>query len=378
MNEESFAERCFRQIEGFGEYGFPESHAASFALLVYVSAWMKCHYPAVFACALLNSQPMGFYAPAQIVRDARDHGVEVLPPDVNESDWDCTLQPSIHGHALRLGLRMVKGLAEGEAEGGSSRPGATDTAGVEDIWRQAGVSRKALNALARADAYASFDLDRRAAIWATKGIAGDKPLPLFQNAGEAERGEDPPVTLPPMSLGAEVVTDYKAIKLSLQRPSAGTDAILPAGGDHWQRGCWSASDGDRVTVCGLVLVRQRPGSARGVIFITLEDETGTANCIVWPDKFKEYRRVILTARVIRIHGRLQREGIVTHIVANEVEDLSYMLDELACREGAPRANRLVPQASKQRAQPPTGQCKAAVSPAGIFTEPWNSHWAGVC
>ncbi|RED50775.1 error-prone DNA polymerase [Aestuariispira insulae] len=341
--DREFAERCFRQIEGFGEYGFPESHAASFALLVYVSAWMKCHYPAVFACALLNSQPMGFYAPAQIVRDARDHGVEVLPPDINESDWDCALQPSIHGHALRLGLRMIKGLAQAEAEEILAFRG-NGYRRVEDIWRRAGVSRKALNALARADAYASFDLDRRAAIWATKGIAGDKPLPLFQNAGEAERGDDPEVALPAMSLGAEVVTDYKAIKLSLRaHPLELMRPSLP--GVTTGAGLLDRQDGDKVVVCGLVLVRQRPGSARGVIFITLEDETGTANCIVWPDKFKQFRRVVLTARVIRISGKLQREGIVTHVVADQVEDLSDMLDELACRKGTPRPNRLVPQAS---------------------------------
>ena len=329
--EEAFAERCFKQIEGFGEYGFPESHAASFALLVYVSAWMKCHYPAVFACSLLNSQPMGFYAPAQIVRDAREHGVEVLPPDVNESDWDCMLVPGLNGHALRLGLRLVKGLAEEEADWLIAARG-NGYRRIEDLWRRAGITRKSLNALARADAYASFDLDRRAALWAARGIRGDQPLPLFQIAGESEQGEEPHVQLPPMSLGAEVVTDYKSIRLSLRaHPLELMRPSLPE--VTTSEGLLARKDGDKVSVCGLVLVRQRPGSARGVIFVTLEDETGTANCIVWPDKFKAYRRVVLTARVIRIHGKLQREGIVTHIVADRVEDLSYMLDELSAREG---------------------------------------------
>jgi len=327
-----FAERCFRQIEGFGEYGFPESHAASFALLVYVSAWMKCRYPAVFACALLNSQPMGFYAPAQIVRDAREHGVEVRPPDVNWSGWDCTLETGGApdgpggGYALRLGLRQIKGFREEDADWIAAARGNGYTDPVA-VWRRAGVFPAALAKLAGADAFNSMGLDRRAALWAVKAIGGERPLPLFDAAGEAERGAEPPVQLPPMTEGEAVVADYRALRLSLRahpigllRPRLGRD--LPA------EKLFETKDGRRISVSGLVLVRQRPGTAKGVIFITLEDETGTANTIVWPDKFEQYRRQILTGRMLRITGKLQREGQVIHVIAEKIEVLSDMLDSL--------------------------------------------------
>jgi error-prone DNA polymerase len=330
--EPDFAERCFRQIEGFGEYGFPESHAASFALLVYVSAWMKCHYPAVFACALLNSQPMGFYAPAQIVRDASEHGVEVRPPDVNWSGWDCTLETGGDpdgpggGYALRLGLRQIKGFREEDAEWIAAARGNGYTEPLA-IWRRAGVAPAALAKLAEADAFGSMGLARRDALWAVKAIGGNKPLPLFDVAGEAERGAEPPVELPPMTDGEAVVADYRALRLSLRahplallRPHLGRD--LPA------EKLLETKDGRRIAVSGLVLVRQRPGTAKGVIFITLEDETGTANIIVWPAKFETFRRQILTARMMRITGRMQREGQVIHVVAERIEDLSDMLDLL--------------------------------------------------
>ncbi len=330
--ERDFAERCFRQIEGFGEYGFPESHAASFALLVYVSAWMKCRYPAVFACALLNSQPMGFYAPAQIVRDAREHGIELRPPDVNYSDWDCTLETGGDpdgpggGYALRLGLRQIKGFREGDAEwiAAARGNGYTDPLAV---WRRAGVIPSALAKLAEADAFQSMGLDRRAALWAVKAIGGEKPLPLFAAAGEADHGAEPPVELPPMSDGEAVVADYRMLRLSLRahplallRPHLGDD--LPA------EKLAETKDGRRVSVTGLVLARQRPGTAKGVIFATLEDETATANIIVWPAKFEEFRRQVLTARMMRITGKLQREGQVIHVIADRIEDLSDMLDLL--------------------------------------------------
>ncbi len=327
--DQDFAERCFRQIEGFGEYGFPESHAASFALLVYVSAWLKCHHPAVFAAALLNSQPMGFYAPAQIVRDAREHGVEVRPPDVNRSDWDCTLEPAVSGGlALRLGLRQVKGLAAADAEHLVERRAN----GYPDpivLWRRAGVTSRALEVLARADAYRSMGLDRREALWAVKGLPAD-PLPLFAAAGEEERGPEPAVALPALAPGEQVVEDYRSLRLSLKaHPLAFLRAGLTREGTAPAETLARMRDGARLKVAGLVLVRQRPGSAKGVIFVTLEDETGVANAVVWPDVFERYRGVVLRASLLAIEGRLQREETVIHVVAERMVDLTDRLHELA-------------------------------------------------
>jgi error-prone DNA polymerase len=321
-----FTDRCFRQIEGFADYGFPESHAASFALLVYVSAWIKCHYPAMFACALLNSQPMGFYAPAQIVRDARAHGVTVRAPCVNASAWDCTLEPAPGGWALRLGLRQIKGLARDDADWLMAAR-ANGYADVAAVWRRAGLAAPALAILARADAFAAQGLSRRQALWQIRAIGG-APLAPFQAAGEEERGEEPKVTLPAMSTGEEVVEDYTALRLTLRtHPLAllrtNLAGITPAVGLAHGR------PGSRVTAAGLVLVRQRPGSAKGVVFITLEDETGTANIVVWPDVFAHFRRIVLTARLLVVRGRLQRQGIVVHLVAERLEDASDRLDALA-------------------------------------------------
>ncbi|MEO5338758.1 MAG: error-prone DNA polymerase, partial [Magnetospirillum sp. WYHS-4] len=278
-----FAERCFRQIEGFAEYGFPESHAASFALLVYVSAWLKRHYPAAFACALLNSQPMGFYAPAQILRDAADHGVEVRPVDVAFSDWDCTLEDG----ALRLGFRQAKGLAEADAR----RVAAIRGGSVPDLWR-AGVPRAALEALARADAFRSQGVDRRQAFWAVKGLEAAAPLPLFAHAERREAA----VVLPAASPGEEVADDYRSLGLSLKahpagllRPALAAQGYGPAGD------LADLPQGRRAAVAGLVIARQQPGSAKGVVFVTLEDETGIANLIVWPQVLETHRRVILGA-----------------------------------------------------------------------------------
>ncbi len=327
--EKDFAERCFRQIEGFGEYGFPESHAASFALLVYVSAWMKCHYPAAFACALLNSQPMGFYAPAQIVRDAADHGVEIRPADVNASDWDNTLEasPCKGGFAIRLGLRQIKGLSRGDADwvvaargNGYSQP--------LDLWRRASIGKRALATLARADAYGSMGLTRRQALWAVQAVGGDAPLPLFEAMGEEDQGAEPDVHLPEPTPGEDVVLDYSALRLSLKdHPLRLLRGHFPD--DTKAADLMTMKNGAMVTVGGLVLVRQRPGSARGVVFVTLEDETGWSNIIVWADAFERYRRMILPARMMRVTGKLQREGIVTHIVARTIEDASGLLDTLA-------------------------------------------------
>ncbi len=332
--DEDFAERCFKQIEGFGTYGFPESHAASFALLVYVSAWMKHYYPAVFAAALLNSQPMGFYAPAQLIRDAREHGVEIRAPDVNASGWDCTLEPASDGkgYALRLGLRQVKGLAEEDAR---ALVAARDK-GYPDplsLWRRAGLKPLALEALARADAYRSQGLARREALWAVKRLPGERkksePLPLFAAAGIEDRGAEPEVSLPQMALSEHVVDDYMALRLSLKaHPLAFLRDSLAAAGIVEAMQLSELKPGCLVRVAGLVLVRQRPGSAHGVIFATLEDETGVANVVVWPDVFERYRAVVMKASLLAVRGKLQREGLVIHVVAEELEDMTERLGDL--------------------------------------------------
>ncbi|GAB4376764.1 MAG: error-prone DNA polymerase [Kiloniellaceae bacterium] len=328
---EDFAERCFKQIEGFGTYGFPESHAASFALLVYVSAWMKHHYPAVFAAALLNSQPMGFYAPAQLIRDAREHGVEIRAPDVNRSDWDCTLEPASdgNGYALRLGLRQVKGFAEEDAKALVAARGS----GYPDplaLWRRAGLKPLALEALARADAYRSQGLARREALWAVKRLPGEKkksePLPLFAAAGIEDRGAEPAVALPAMPLSEHVVDDYLSLRLSLKaHPLAFLREGLAREGVVESMQLSELKPGSRVKVAGLVLVRQRPGSASGVIFATLEDETGVANVIIWPAVFEQFRSTVLKASLLAVTGRLQREGLVIHVVAEQLTDLTHRL-----------------------------------------------------
>jgi error-prone DNA polymerase len=331
--ERDFAERCFKQIEGFGTYGFPESHAASFALLVYVSAWMKCHHPAAFACALLNSQPMGFYAPAQIVRDAREHGVEVLEVDVNRSDWDCTLEPAQHGPgmALRLGLRQVRGLSETEAGRLLARRGN----GYPDplsLWRKAQMDGRALEALARADAFRSMGLDRREALWAVKGLPKATPLPLFAAMDEEERGPDPEVALPRLSESEHVVQDYASLRLSLKaHPVAFLREQLAAEGYRPTAALREARDGSRLSTAGLVLVRQRPGSAKGVIFITLEDELGIANLVVWPDVFARFRPLVLTASLLGVAGKVQRAGEVIHLVVERLVDLTGRLASLETR-----------------------------------------------
>jgi len=322
--EPAFAEACFAQIEGFGEYGFPESHAASFALLVYASAWMKRHHPAAFACALLNSQPMGFYAPAQIVRDVRDHGVEVRPVSVNHSAWDCTLEPRADGRlALRLGFRQIKGLRAEDA-GWIVAARGNGYPDVESLWRRAGVPPRALERLAEADAFACLPLARRDALWAVRAIRAPKPLPLFGQDGEGIVEAEP--DLPTMTLGEQVVEDYLALRLSLRAhpmeilrphlPGITACATLPVAPP-------------RIVVAGLVITRQRPGTASGVIFVTLEDETGIANVIVWPKVYERFRRAVIGGRLLRVTGRLQREGAVIHLIAETVEDLSHRLSMLA-------------------------------------------------
>ena len=331
-----FAERCFQQIEGFGEYGFPESHAASFALLVYVSAWIKRYYPAAFACALLNSQPMGFYAPAQIVRDLADHGGAVRPVDVNESNWDCSLEPSSAGPALRLGFRQVNGMRQDEASCLVERRGSGYRT-PQDVWRRASLSSRTLEHLAEADAFGSMRLSRREALWAVRPL-GAPPLPLFAAAERAENPvvvpepsdssfAEPAVALPVAGLGEEVIADYRSVRMSLKRhPMAllrsGLPNVVPSSGlGALENDAW-------ITVAGLVICRQRPGTASGVIFMTLEDETGISNLIVWPKTFERFRKTVLGARVVAATGRMQREGIVVHIIVNRLVDLSGRLNAL--------------------------------------------------
>ena len=340
-----FAERCFKQIEGFGEYGFPESHAASFALLVYVSAWIKRYYPEVFCAALLNSQPMGFYQPAQLVRDARDHGVEVRPPDVGFSDWDCTLEPASDGMercAVRLGLRQVSGLPEVLARAviGARNRGPAD---LRTLWLRAGVPVTALERLAEADAFRSLGLDRRAALWAVKGLAqapghgrGKKSVratpaasPILARAETGDLFAEAAVTLPPTTLGEHVAEDYATIGLSLKaHPCAFFRADLARRGVLTSHAHREERHKDRrVSVAGLVLVRQRPGSAE-VTFLTLEDETGIVNVVVWPRIFEANRRLLMTSQFLLVRGRLQREGLVIHVVAETFVDLTDRLARL--------------------------------------------------
>ena len=404
---QEFAQRCFNQIKGFGEYGFPESHAASFAHLVYVSAWIKCHHPAAFAAALLNSQPMGFYAPAQIVRDAREHGVTACPVDVNLSDWDCTLEGDA-APALRLGLRQIDGLQEEEAQKLVAARGHGVFRDTHDLWMRAGVKLAMLEKLAAADAFRSLELDRRQALWEVKALSSAEPLPLFTWSETREAGLEPAVALPAMALSEHVVNDYQTLRLSLKahpmsflrahlnqlhlasnRPpplnvipamaepcfawTAGTqvtssqaDALssLPNSakrsgglgprlrGDDERRNrrgrrilacdeLRAAKDGAYVSVAGVVLVRQRPGSAKGVVFMTIEDETGVANAVVWPKTLERFRKVVMGARLIVIHGRIQRHEDIIHVVSAKLEDRSdwlALLSEQAADMKAPLAN----------------------------------------
>jgi len=315
-----FAARCFSQIEGFADYGFPESHAAAFAMLAYVSAWLKCHRPAAFACALLNSQPMGFYAPAQIVRDLREHGHEVRPVSVNHSDWDNTLEKRADGTlALRLGFRQIKGLRQEDAQWIVAARG-NGYPDVDSLWRRAGVPPAGLERLAEADAFAGMRIARRDALWAVRAIRAPRPLPLF--GAEGEGIVEPTPALPTMTLGEQVIDDYLALRLSLRaHPMEILRPYLPGLTAH---STLSAAP-LRVTVCGLVITRQRPGTASGVIFITLEDETGVCNVIVWPKVYEAFRRIVIGGRLLRVTGRLQRAEGVIHLIAETVEDLSPAL-----------------------------------------------------
>ncbi|WP_339856371.1 error-prone DNA polymerase [Roseovarius nubinhibens] len=320
------AERCFGQIEGFADYGFPESHAAAFALLVYVSAWLKCHHPAIFACALLNSQPMGFYAPAQIVRDARDHGVETRPICLNHSEWDNTLERRGDGAlALRLGFRQIKGLREEDARWIVAARG-NGYRDPESVWLRAGVAPAVLERLAEADGFADMGLTRRDALWAVRAIRGQKPLPLFNDPIDGEAIHEPAVTLPPMHLGEEVVEDYVSMRLTLRAHPM--ELLRPSMPGLTRHDALLTEPLERRSICGLVITRQRPGTASGVVFLTLEDETGVANVVVWRKVFERFRRPVMGGRLLRVTGPLQREGQVVHLIAQEIEDLSHRLGDL--------------------------------------------------
>lgn len=327
--DREFAERCFRQIEGFGTYGFPESHAASFALLVYVSAWLKCHYPAAFTCALLNSQPMGFYGPAQLVRDASEHCVEVRPVDVNHSDRDCTLEPAGRGRALRLGFRQIKGLPKEDAERLVAARGTRPYQSPRDVRVRSGLAVSALGLLAEADAWTSVGLDRRQALWQVKAL-GEAPLPLFAGL-ETAPSVEPTVVLPTLTRGEAVVEDYRTLSLSLKCHPV---TLLRGRFDRERPPILQASrvagvsEGRTVGVAGLVLVRQRPGAAKGVMFITLEDETGFVNLVVWPDVIEQLRRPLLSASLLAVTGKVQREDGVTHVIVRTAADLTGWLRSL--------------------------------------------------
>lgn len=320
-----FAESLYKQIQGFGEYGFPESHAASFALLVYVSCWLKCHQPAAFACGLLNAQPMGFYAPSQIVQDVQRHGVEVRPVDVMASQIDCTLEPGSGGApALRLGLRMVDGLS---GDAGAALMAARAHApfrDMADLKQRAGLQQRDMDALARADAFHTLTGHRREAYW--QALALEAPLAL--DAEATERPDSRAADLVAAAEGEEIVMDYAATGLTLRRhPLA---LLRPRLAKHCTAArLASLPDGVWIRASGIVTCRQRPGTAKGTVFVTLEDETGSINVIVWRDLVEAQRRELLAARLLGVYGQLQRQGIVINLVARRLFDHTDLLGKLA-------------------------------------------------
>jgi error-prone DNA polymerase len=324
---EEFAQRLFSQIQGFGEYGFPMSHAASFALLVYVSAWLKCYEPAAFCCALLNSQPMGFYAPQQLVRSARDHGVEVRPIDVNHSDFECTLERGAdNAAAVRLGLRLVKGLSrEGGARVQEARAAGRFTS-VQQLAERARLNAKDLGALASAGALATLSSHRHRARWDVAGV--EQPTELFPRVSFAEAL---PMLRKPTE-GDDIAADYRNIGVSLGRhPLALLRQRLDAAGLRTARAVAELPPGARVRTAGLVITRQRPSSASGVTFVTLEDETGYLNLVVWESLAERARRPLLGARLLGVVGVVQKESGVLHVIAEELVDHSELLGKLDAR-----------------------------------------------
>jgi error-prone DNA polymerase len=324
-----FAQRVFQQIRGFGEYGFPESHAASFALLVYVSAWLKHYYPAMFCAALINSQQMGFYAPAQLIRDARQHGVQVLPVDVNASGWDCTLEGVSDDRqdlALRLGFRVLVGIPSAAVERivAARLQGAFRS--LDDLAHRARLTQAILTRLAEADAFGSLALDRRAALWdALSHEKGIQSRPLLQGLED----DEPRAELPPMPPLEQVLADYRTAGLSLKshplaffREQLGKLRVTPTG----ELG--RMDDGRYLRVAGIVLLRQRPGTARGITFVTLEDETGLANLVIKQAIWERYYRVARRSQVWIAHGRLERKDSIIHLVVSRLDDLSQALGDL--------------------------------------------------
>ncbi|AGK58656.1 DNA polymerase III subunit alpha [Hyphomicrobium denitrificans 1NES1] len=328
--DRDFAQRCFEQIKGFGEYGFPESHAAAFARLVYISAFIKRRYPAAFACALLNSQPMGFYAPAQIVRDARDHGVDVYPIDVNASDWDNTLCAGADGRtALRLGFRQIDGLSETWCKRliDLRRNGYAD---LDSLARRTRLPQRALRLLADADCFRSVGIHRRDALWAARRLPEADKLPLFAAAREPDLGEEPDAQLSPMSLGENIAVDYQTTRLSLKgHPMEWLRAIFRSEGIASCAELTTQCDGSRGRVAGVVLVRQRPGKGNA-IFITLEDETGITNAVLWMRTFEKFRKEVMGGRLLLIEGKVQRspENVI-HLMAARIIDRTAELARLS-------------------------------------------------
>ena len=336
-----FATTTFNQLQGFGSYGFPESHAASFALFAYASAWLKCHHPDVFCAALLNSQPMGFYAAAQIVRDAKEHGVIVKPVCINASHWDTTLEHMSEKYlTVRLGMRLVKGLRNSDAARIVAARADVSFTSIEDVWRRAIVSSKSLKDLAEADVFLpSLELARREALWAIRALR-DEPLPLFASADRQPNMNHPeiietPIDLKPMTEGHEVVEDYHHIGMTLRKHPV---TFLRESLSQWKMVTCNTANRQRnksfVHCAGLVLVRQRPGSAKGVMFITIEDESAACNVVVWPSIYEKYRRIIFTAGMIAMKGYIQREGEVVHLIAKELFDLSKELAAIGKKETA--------------------------------------------
>lgn len=337
---QEFAEQTFKQLNGFGSYGFPESHAASFALIAYASSWLKCHHPDIFCASLINAQPMGFYAVAQIVRDAQVHGVEVRPICINASRWDCTLEPTAREgrFAVRLGFRQVSGLSADHAAMIVAARAERLFNSVDDVRLRSAVPVSAIQKIAEADGFQpSLRLQRRQALWAIKGLRDDA-LPLFAAATAREEVvvrevNEPVVELRPMTAGGEVVEDYRHAGLTLRaHPVSFLRADLAKRRIVTCAKAMAAKDDTWLETAGLVLVRQRPGSAKGVLFVTIEDETGAANLILWPTVFEKFRRAILNAGMVAVKGPVQREGEVVHLIVQRVWDLSRELASVGERD----------------------------------------------
>jgi len=322
--EEEFARQIFRQIEGFGEYGFPESHSASFALLVYVSSWLKCHEPAAFTAALLNSQPMGFYSASQLTQDACRHEVEIRSVDINRSCWDCTLEARDNGRAaIRLGLRMIKGLSEETGRRIVAERDAVAYRSIQQLLERAGLDRRELGVLAQAGALEVLEGHRHQARWAVAGV--EKPTPLFTSM---DRYEAAPLLRKPTE-GQNIVADYQSIGLTLERHPV---QLLRHRLDRYRyvqaERLPELADRTSVSVAGLVITKQRPGTASGVTFVTLEDETGHINLVVWKQIAEQDRPALLNARLMGVQGELQIEGDVIHVIARRLVDHTAMLGNL--------------------------------------------------